>query len=511
MITNIEPPVVGDPRIRLTGAALVQPQALTSPLPALAGKLKRLLLSLFLLSLALLNPWVRGDGVGYYAFARAPLIEHSFDFQRDYQEANASFRGARLDENGQPKPNFRTLTGHLDNHFTVGPAILWAPFLLLAHAAVLLAHAMGSQVAADGFSAPYRIAMAFGTALYGFLGLLLAVRIARQYVDERWAFLAAISIWWASSLPVYMYFNPSWSHAHSAFAVALFLWYWHETREHRSTRQWCVLAVITGLMLNVYYANAMLLLVLAVEAVGQYDAAFRDPAHGGPGAVQLLKRHLLFGAVVVLAFLPTFVTRYIIYGSPFQSGYIPLQNWAWRSPFFLSVLLSSNHGLFAWTPVAALAVAGLFLFWRRDPRAGTPFLAATLGFYLLIACYPDWAGISSYGNRFFVSLTALFILGLSVLLDRAAKLFGNPRAALAAASVVLGCLVLWNAAFMFQWGTHLVPARGPIGWSEMIHNQFSVVPREISAKVQSYLFHRSNLMRQIEDRDIEQMETQPAP
>jgi len=512
MITSVEPPaVVGDPRIRLTGAALVQPQALTSPLPARARQLERLLLLLFFLSLVLLNPWVRGDGVGYYAFARAPLIEHSFDFQRDYQEANASFREARLDENGQPKSVFRTITGHLDNHFTVGPAILWAPFLMLAHVGVLLARAMGSPVAADGFSAPYRIAMAFGTALYGFLGLLLAIRIARKYVDERWAFLAAISIWWASSLPVYMYFNPSWSHAHSAFAVALFLWYWHETREQRSTRQWCVLAAIAGLMLNVYYVNAMLLLVLAVEAIGQYVAAFRDPEHGGPSTAQLLKRHLLFGAVVVLAFLPTLVTRYIIYGSPFQSGYIPLRNWAWRSPFFLSVLFSSNHGLFAWTPIAALAVAGLFVFWRRETRVGAPFLAAALGFYLLITCYPDWAGISSYGNRFFVSLTALFILGLSVLLDRLAKLFGSPRAALAAAFAVLGCLVLWNAAFMFQWGTHLVPARGPIVWSEMIHNQFSAVPRQISAKVQSYLFHRSKLMRQIEDRDIEQMEAQPAP
>jgi hypothetical protein len=512
MITSIEPPAaVGDPRIRLTGAALVEPQPLTSPRPARAPKLERLLLSLFLLSLALLNPWVRGDGVGYYAFARAPLIEHSFDFQRDYQAANASFRGARLDENGQPKPIFRTLTGHLDNHFTVGPAILWAPFLLVTHAGVLLARAMGSPVAADGFSAPYRIAMAFGTALYGFLGLLLAMRVARKYVDERWAFLAAISIWWASSLPVYMYFNPSWSHAHSAFAVALFLWYWHETCQQRTTRQWCVLAAIAGLMLNVYYANAMLLLVLAVEALGQYVAAFRDPARGGPSVVQLLERHLLFSVIVVLSLFPTFVTRYIIYGSPFESGYIPLKNWGWRSPFFLAVLFSSNHGLFVWTPVVLFAVAGLFLFWRRDPRVGTPFLAAALAFYLLIACYPDWAGISSYGNRFFVSLTALFILGLSVLLDRTAKLFRAPRAALAVASIFLGGLVLWNVAFMFQWGTHLVPARGPIAWGEMIHNQFSVVPREMAAKMQNYLFHRANLMRQIEDRDIEQMEEQPTP
>ncbi len=142
---------------------------------------------------------------------------------------------------------------------------------------------------------------------------------------------------------------------------------------------------------------------------------------------------------------------------------------------------------------------------------GAALLAAALAFYVFIACYPDWAGISSYGNRFFVSLTALFIIGLSVLLDRAAALFRSTRAALAVASTLLGCLILWNMAFIFQWGTHLVPARGPISWGEMIHNQFFVVPGEISAKVQNYLFHRANLMQQIEERDIEQMSKPPDP
>src|SRR5208337_1283673 len=111
---------------------------------------------LFVLTLPLLNPWVRGDGVGYYAYARAPLIEHSFDFTHDYQFANESFRGGRFDDKGQIRSEYRTRTGHLDNHFTVGPAMLWSPFLLVAHAGVLLARAFGSNIAADGFSAPYR-------------------------------------------------------------------------------------------------------------------------------------------------------------------------------------------------------------------------------------------------------------------------------------------------------------------------------------------------------------------
>src|SRR5712664_4112132 len=487
---------------------LVESRALSAPI-TLMRNVKLTLLLLFLLSLALLNPWVRGDGVGYYAFARAPLIDHSLNFEHDYIAANTAFREARLDEHGQPKQMFRTRTGHLDNHFTVGPAMLWAPFLLLAHGGVLLARALGAHEAADGFSAPYRLAMALGTAFWGFLGLLLAFRLARQYVEDLWAFLATISVWWASSLPVYMYFNPSWSHAHSAFAVSLFVFYWHRTREHRTLRQWLVLALIAGLMLNVYYANAMLLVILVVEALRNYAAAFRG--HAGASVSQLITGHFLFAVVTLLCLIPTFVTRYIVYGGPFESGYGSVQTWAWRSPYFLAVLFSSEHGLFSWTPLLLLATTGLVLFKWREPRVGTPLLAGALAFYLFIACYPDWAGISSFGNRFFISLTPLFILGLSVLLARVAGLFRSQRAAVAAVSVVLAAFMLWNAAFIFQWGEHLIPPRGPISWSEMIRNQFSVVPRQLAAHLENYLFNRHDLMRQIEDRDIDEMKKQPAP
>src|SRR5438874_9068980 len=227
----------------------------------------RILLAVLLVSLPLLNPWVRGDGVGYYAFARAPLIQRNLDFAPDYQHANEGFREARLSAEGLPKDGFRTATGHLDNHFTVGPAMLWAPFLLLAHVGVLMARAMGATVQADGFSLPYLLAMALGTLMYGFAALLLSYRVACRFVAERWALLATVAIWWASSLPVYMYFNPSWSHAHSAFAVALFFWYWLRTRDQRGTRQWTVLALISALMMNVYYPNVLVLVALIPEAL----------------------------------------------------------------------------------------------------------------------------------------------------------------------------------------------------------------------------------------------------
>ena len=473
---------------------------------------ERILLLFFVFSLPLLNPWVRGDGVGYYALVRAPLIEHSLDFTRDYENANPSFRDARVDEHGRPKSIFRTPTGHLENHFSVGPAILWTPFLLLTHAGVLFARALGSSVAADGFSAPYRITMALATAFYGFLGLLLAFRLARQYVEDRWALLATFSIWWASSLPIYMYFNPSWSHAHSAFAVALFLWYWHKTRAARSRRDWFILALIAGLMMDVYYVNAFVLFVLVIEGIPHYLAALRHDS--GPSVEtlrlsDLIVSHVLFALTLLVCLLPTFITRYFIYGNPFESGYPPLRNWPWFSPALLRVLFSSNHGLLAWTPILLFSILGLFLFWRREPCLGAPLLAAFLAFYIFIACCPFWDGLSSYGSRYFVSLTPLFVLGLAVFLDRFSQLFHSRRAAFAAA-FPLALLILWNAGLMFQWGTHLIPARGPVSFSEVAHNQVFVVPREFSANLLRYFSNRKGLMQQIEQRDIQQLEnTQP--
>ena len=478
----------------------------SSPQPS-SRKAERVLLVLFLVSLPLLNPWVRGDGVGYYAFARAPLIEHNLDFTRDYQEANTSFRENRLDKNGQPTPEFRTRTGHIENHFTVGPAMLWAPFLIVAHVGVLLARAMGSTVAADGFSAPYRLAMALATAVYGFLGLLISFRLARKYVDETWALLATLAIWWATSLPVYMYFNPSWSHALSAFVVALFLWYWDKTRDSRGLPQWILLGALAGLMLNVYYANVMLFVVLLLEAAHQYRAAFRSAGPDTPDVPRLLLRHFLFAVTIVVCMMPTFIAHRVIYGGILETGYVSVRDWFWGSPYLFSVLFSANHGLFSWTPVLLFAVIGLFAFWRSVPRTGLAFLAAALAFYYFIASYPDWAGISSYGNRFFVSLTPLFILGLAVFLDRFARVFRARRAALAFASIFVACFVFWNAGLMFQWGTHLVPARGPISFSLMIRNQFFVVPRQITAQFAKYLFRRNSMMQQIEQRDLEQLKS----
>jgi hypothetical protein len=465
-------------------------------------KYEVLLAIIFLLTLPLSNPWVRGDGVGYYAFARSLLIEHRLDFTKDWLAANTSFRMGRTDAQGNIELDEYTPTGHLDNHFSVGPAILWSPFLLVAHGGVLLFDRLGGQIPADGFSKPYRVAMAVGTAVYGFLALLISFLLARRYVPERWAFLATLGIWFASSLPVYMYFNPSWSHAQSAFTVALFLWYWIRTRPARTWAQWIVLGAIGGLMMDVYYVSGVLLLLPLLESLSTYWSARKGS--GMATAWRLFVGNVVFAIALVMAFLPTLVTKRIIYGTYAKSGYEHL--WVWTSPNFLKVCFSADHGLFSWTPILMAAVIGLFFMWRYDRDLAMYSILVFVALLYTIGCYQDWDGLSSFGSRFFIALTPLFVLGLAAFIHRLERACTERRAAIVSASAT-AVLILWNLGLIFQWGTHLIPSRGPISWHDAAYNQFEVVPAQASQTAKNYLMRRKQLMDRIEQEDVNQLKT----
>lgn len=472
------------------------------------SKYEKILILVFLLTLPFVNPWVRGDGVGYYAFARAPLIQHNLDFRSDWAHANTSFRMGRFDSAGDGETinsSQFTTTGYLDNHFSVGPAILWMPFLIVAHGTVIVGHWFGAHVLENGFSKPYLLAMALGTAFYGFAAIWISFKIAKKFLAEEWAFLASLAIWFASSLPVYMYFNPSWSHAQSAFAVALFLWYWLRTLNGRATLQWLILGLIAGLMMDVYYINAVLLVLPMGESLVAYFTAAEQ--RSGAQAGLMLGRDALFSVALIAAFFPTLITKKIIYGSLFNFGYT--EHWYWKSPAFFKVAFSSDHGFLIWTPVLILAIAGLALLCSAERRMALSLLSVFVLYVYAIGCYQDWDGISSFGNRFFVSLTPIFVIGLAAFFHFIARAVEQHRAAWIA-GLATATLIGVNCGLMLQWGMHLIPPRGPISVRRAAYNEIAIVPRMAAGIVKDYLAGRSALMKKIEREDVKQLKLREA-
>lgn len=464
-----------------------------------------ILVLIFVATLPLANPWVRGDGVGYYAYIRSLMVEHRIDFAPDWRAANESFVMGRLDGNGNILPTEYTKTGQLNNHWSVGASLLWAPFLIPVHGVMLALHHFGLPVKPDGYSRSYIVAMALATAFYGFIGLLLSFRLACRYTQECWAWLATLGIWFATSLPVYMYFNPSWSHAHSVFAVALFLAYWQRTREARTASQWIVLGLLSGLMLDVYYLNVALLAIPLLESLGQYSRSWQSSGRDWGAIRKLLRGNVAYLLALIIAIQPTLICRRIITGNPFDLGYA--SEWRWK-PALIQVLVSSDHGLLTWTPILILAIVGWVLLRKQDKQLANYVSVSAAIFYLMVCFHTNWDGLSSFGNRFFISLTPFFIIGLAAIFQAFAERMRNARSALAGASSLTALLILWNLAFIFQWGTHMVPARGPISWKQMARNQFLTVPRQAMVDLRAYATNRRGLMRQIEQEDVRQLKVQ---
>lgn len=461
------------------------------------SRFERVLFFLFILTLPFIRARVQWDGIGYYAYLRSALIDHNLQFAGDWNKppekmfllCRVCSSDAKLYWNnpanellyvfldGHMYVNPITKTGHLPNFYTVGPAILWLPFVATAHVAVLTADHLGFHIPQDGHSWPYLVALSAATALYGFLGLWFSFDLAKNYMEERWAFWATLGIWFASSLPVYMYLDPSWSHAHSAFCVALFLWYWHKTRAGRTGRQWALLGAIAGLMLDVYMANGVFFLAPAMDGIaGLAEARInRNPRL----AFKTVRQELIFAVSAAIAFSPMLIAREIIYGNPFAQGFYMHVPWNWKSPLLGKVLFSTQHGLFIWTPILLLALLGLFALWPKDSWLAACCLLMWVAFCYLISSDPWWYGTLSFGNRFFVSLTPVFVLGLGSAFSAAARLWPDSRTAARRLIPVTALFILWNIGLIYQWSTHLVPTPGVVQWGDVLYNQFRAVPGDM--------------------------------
>ncbi|MGH9692420.1 MAG: hypothetical protein ACRD4C_15305 [Candidatus Acidiferrales bacterium] len=453
------------------------------------SRFEKALLILFVLTLPFIHARVRGDGIGYYAYLRSPLIDHNLRFATDWKDPSQELLSVYL--NGHIYPNPITKTGHLPNFYTVGPAILWSPFVVAAHLAVLAADHLGFRIAPDGHSWPYIDALSGATALYGFLGLYFSFNLAKNYVEEKWAFWATLGIWFASSLPVYMYLDPSWSHALSAFCVSWFLWYWHRTHVGRTRKQWLALGFLSGLMIDVFPGNSFFILAPVLECIPEYREAWRILSREPQHLRKNLQLHSTFVAGAFVAILPTLIARQIVFGNPFSVGIYGDVPWNWRFPAFRAVLFSASHGLFVYTPILLLAVIGLLALWRTAPQLGIACVLIAGGFYSLISFYPWWGGAFSFGNRFFVSLTPIFVLGLAATFSWMARFWADSKMAARRIVPITVLFILWNLGLVYQWSTDLMPNRGQVYWSEVLYNQFRVVPQQIlsdlSAKVRPHL------------------------
>lgn len=445
-------------------------------LPQLSRGERRFAL-LFLLSLPLLQPQLRGEGNGHYAWVASLAVDGDLDLENQYRRGDPDFVASTFRRaDGQLWPTMQTPTGRARNQFSIGPALLWAPAFLEVHALVTLANDIGFTVAADGYSSPYRRACALTTASLGFAALLLAYRLALPLAGAPAAGLAALGVGLATSLPVYMYALPFYAHTLAAFAVALYLWFWRAISASWTPGRWAVWGATAGLMVQVDALTVSFLVVALGEWLRQAHRARSAPAGLGPGAA--------FALTGLLVQLPQLVAYAIVHGSPFNTG--RFHRFFWDEPHLFAHAFGGDHGLFLWTPLILVALAGLAgLALRRDRFLGGCLLLASAAFFYVATCSDRWHTAPGFGNRFLIALTPVWVVGLATALGAVhrwlAPLLPAPRARSAAVVAGIALAVAWNVGLVFQWGSGLVSRREAVDFPRVVRQQFTLVPRQLGA------------------------------
>lgn len=447
-----------------------------------------ILIGLFLLSLpAVTTRLYSSDEIQYFSYLRSLWFDRDLSFENEYRYFYD--RGiARSDGFHETFLERQTETGRRINFATLGCAVLWAPFYAVGDG---VARVTGAP--ADGYSKPYVAAVAYGSAVYGFLAVVIPL-LAAQRLGLK-ATGAAVAIWLGTPLLFYMYVAPVFAHACSAFAVALFIYVWLRVRDTWPVRGAIGLAAAGGLMAIVREQDAFFVLPVALDFVLWITASDR-----GVGAALREK------AAVVAAAAATFAIVY----APQAVAYLKLnghigphssvgRKMNWLSPHALQVLFSPEHGFFVWTPLALIALCGLIVIvdlrpeGRSCPASRRGHLGISLGLMVMLQIYvsgavESWTVAGGFGQRRFIALTAVLVIGYAA---AAFAVRGGGRLARHALTAITLLAVYWNLALSAEFATGLMD-RQKLEPRRNAYDAFVTLPAQAPSLIYRYLFERES-------------------
>ncbi|MEO6221919.1 MAG: hypothetical protein ABIP90_01615, partial [Vicinamibacterales bacterium] len=417
------------------------------------------------------------DEVEYFAFLRSVCFDRDLSFENEYQhfaDAGAGGSGFRETFLGE---RF-TRAGRRLNFATVGPALLWAPFYGVGHIA---AGIHGDPQ--DGYSQPYITAVAIGSAVYAWLAILLAASIAKRWFGAGLA--AALAVLAGTPLLFYLYVAPLFSHACATFAVTLCLWTWLRVRERWSLTGVVCLGLTAGLMATMRDQAGLFALGPALD-FGRW-ALTRHDWRRTMGLI------VAGTAATAIAYTPQLLASRAVNGyfGPHESiG----NKMSWSSPHALGVLVDMEYGWLWWTPLALIALAGLIALAMGRIRIKVEdgrWLAICMVVVAAVQIYingavESWTVAGSFGQRRFVELTPLLVVGLAALASSSRR-----RLVWGLAAVC----IWWNLGLLLQFGTHRMD-RQRLTLGHNASQTFIELPLEAPSLAWRYLTNRASFYRQ---------------
>lgn len=344
------------------------------------------------------------DALGYYLYLPAHFIYDDLrtmafmpKIMAEYQPSAGFYQAFQVP--GAP-------AGHLVTKYPIGLALLELPFFGIGH---WLAKTLG--YAADGFSAPYQMSIAYGAIAYATAGLALLRRVLLRYFSDLLTLLTLVLVALGTNYFQYAVYDGAMAHSTCFTLYALLLWCtirWHETPRFR----WAAgIGLVLGLLVNTRPSELVAVLLPVLWGIGSVADVQAKATLAGRHW-----QHLVVAAVVGLAA----VSPQLLYwkwatGHFFFYSYEE-QGFSFLRPHLGKVLFSFRKGWLIYTPLMILALLGLVALWQRNRRLAVPVIAFALVNIWIVSAWDIWWYGGSFGQRAMVQSYAVLSLPLGALL-----------------------------------------------------------------------------------------------
>jgi hypothetical protein len=378
---------------------------------------------------------IKSDGAGYYDYLPALFIYGDLP---DAKTGNTV--SERINSTGvyvNYKDSLRV------NKYPCGTAALLFPFFVYAHLTAPLEHLPN-----DGFSQAYHDAVFIAAFFYLFFGLVFLRKLLGIYnLHPLAVFFIQCLVVFGTSLMNYTYYDPSFSHVYSFFAITAFLYFAKSWFTAHKSRYFLLACLSLAMVVLLRQLNGVVVLIVPflAESFPNLKAS----------VFALFKSRMLLLKGIGVFLVVTGLQLYLWHrqtGDWLVDSYQG-ESFDFSSPAFFDILFSYRKGLFIYTPVMFIMLCGSIIYLVKKQY----YLFLTwLSFFLIItyifSSWWSWYYGSSFGLRAYIDFYAVFCLAFIPVFRMSSNWLKGIVFAIAALSIPVSIIQTWQyKVYILHW------------------------------------------------------------
>jgi hypothetical protein len=347
---------------------------------------------------------IKADGIGYYDYLPSIFIHQDF-VRTGVTEQQDIELYERINEVGGVYVNFKE---YKIDKYPCGTALLISPFFLCTY---LQEYIEGYNP--DGYEPSFHKTVFHAAILYLFLALVFLKKLLQLYQLQKATIVFSLfTLALGTSVTHYASCDAAFSHVFSLFAITAFLFYTKSYFTTKTRSQFLLAVTFLALIILLRQINILILFFVPFLA-----SSWRNLCDGITAVFKAPKT--LFIAIIIGVSIVSIqsILWYLQCGSFIVYSY-QNEDFNFASPEIFNILFSYRKGLFIYTPILFISLAGLIKLGlqRKFYMVGTWLFFFAILTYVLSSWW-SWFYGCSYGLRTYIDFYAVFFILFAILID----------------------------------------------------------------------------------------------